>query len=520
MYVACIQLKANSIFEYQDAYENILSMTEEAGKAGAQLAVLPECAYPAYFLGLDMDKARSAIALCDELTGKLKSLALQYKMHIVMGIVTERKGNWYNSAVMIDDSGSIVQCADKSNLWHFDSQWFSTTEHFEVFRTRYGAMGMMVCADGRVPEISRILSIAGARLIIDPVNLVAAAEEPKLFTNAQYQFMLPVRAAENGIWMLVADKVGLEAGCVNYLGRSMVIDPNGKIVACASPDQQEIIYYEADLSLKPALKPIERRPELYGILAEANDALPVVSDMEKPLVMQNCEVFSSSIMYRASTPEEYLSKAKHYLFCCGKLGSKLLLLPQYMNDIADITGELMEHISCDSLVAVSGRENGIKCAALMSKGKTLGKWYKTHGDRDGEPLSDMQFHCADTPLGKIGLLFDAEAYVPEIARAYMLLGCNILLWSDSSARELDTKVMQTRASENKIFVVRNSSAAEDNGSISDTEGRILTSTYRGVEQAASAMIVYPLSLSKTIVPGTNVVSGRKNRSYLPLTLQH
>jgi len=517
MKTALIQLKANSILDYKEAYENVLRMTEQAAKAGARLAVLPECAYPAYFLGLDMEKAKEAIALSGGLTEKLKSLAARYKMYIATGIVIEQEGKWYNAAIMIDDNGKIIQSAAKSNLWHFDSKWFTASECYEVFTTRFGVMGIIICADGRLPEIARILSLAGARIIIDPVNLVAAAEEPKLLTNQQYQFILPVRAAENGVWMLVADKAGLEAGCVNYLGRSMVIDPNGKIAACASPDEQEIIYYDMDLSLEPEFKPIKRKPELYGILAKENNALPIVADMGKPKVIQDCEVFSSTIMYHAPTREEYISKAKYYLFCCTTFGSKLQFLPQSTYDIDSLTRELAEAIPSGIFGVISGRENGIKCAALLSKGETLGKWYKTHGAINGESLSDMQFHCADTPLGKIGVMFDEEAYVPEIARAYMLLGCNILLWADCRARELDTKVMQTRAAENKIFVMRNSSAEKDCGAVSDTEGRILTSTCRGVEQAAHAMIVYSLSLSKTVVPGTNIVTGRKNRSYRSLT---
>jgi len=492
-------------------------MTEEAAKAGAELAVLPECAFPAYFLGLDPDKAKEALGLCEKLTEELKLLAIQYKMHIVMGMVTERDGNLYNTAFMIDDNGKIIHSADKSNLWHFDYKWFTASECYEVFNTRFGTMGIMICADGRLPEISRILSLKGARIIIDPVNLAAAAEDPKQLNSMQCQFILPVRAAENGVWILVADKVGLEAGCVNYPGRSMVIDPSGKIVACASTDQQEIIYHEADLSFKPEFKQIERRPEFYGILAEENSALPVIADLEKPKTIQNCEVFSSTIMYRSSTRDEYLAKAKHYLYCCELLGSKLMFLPQSESELDGIIGELAEIMPGDSLVAVSGRENGIKCAALLSKGQVLGKWYKTHGATEGEQISDLQFHCAYTPSGKIGIIFDTEAYIPEIARAYMLLGCNILLWTDSCARELDTKVMQTRASENKIFVVRSSSADGDCGSIVDTEGRILTSTYRNTDQAAHAMILYSLALSKTVVPGTNVVTGRKNQSYGSLT---
>lgn len=76
-----------------------------------------------------------------------------------------------------------------------------------MFDTEFGRIGVMICADGRVPEVARMLRLGGAQLILDAVNLVASAEAPDKLTNQQYQFILPIRAWENGVPIAVCGKV-------------------------------------------------------------------------------------------------------------------------------------------------------------------------------------------------------------------------------------------------------------------------------------------------------------------------
>ena len=518
MKVACIQMRAGSVHEHQETYERILRLTERAGQEKAQLVVLPECAYPAYFLGLNLDRAKESLALNDKLLDSVAALAKQYAMYIAVGIVTERGGKLYNSAIMIDPAGKQINAVDKSNMWHFDGKWFDAACEYGVFETEFGTMGMMVCADGRLPEIARILALKGAKVIVDVVNLAAAASDPKMLSNQQYQFILPARAAENGTWLLVADKVGLEGGCASYLGRSMVIDSDGAIVACASTDEEEIIYWDVDPEKTPAAQPIQRKPALYQLLDKPNDALAASRDVKKTLVMKNCEIFTTVAQFAAADLDNYAAKAAHYLACASYMGSKLVLLPQSEFPVDAIVDALEGKAPAPIIAIACGKDaDGVKCAAAFTAKGRLDMWRKTHASAVGEAVSDAVFHCADTACGKLGVIFDEEAYVPEIARSYMLDGCNILLWVDSAARGMNLKMMQTRCAENKIFMARSSCDPKDAACISDTEGRILTSTFTGVEQAASGMILYPLSLAKSVVPGTDVLFGRKNESYSELT---
>src|SRR3989304_4331510 len=78
------------------------------------------------------------------------------------------------------------------------------------FHTSIGCLGLMICADGRLPEIARTLALRGAQLIVNPTAWVSTARDRRLLTNPQYEYMIPVRALENGVWIASANKVGTE----------------------------------------------------------------------------------------------------------------------------------------------------------------------------------------------------------------------------------------------------------------------------------------------------------------------
>lgn len=48
--IAVCQLRAHGIEAAEENLQAILEALDDAGDAGAQLAVLPECSYPAYYL--------------------------------------------------------------------------------------------------------------------------------------------------------------------------------------------------------------------------------------------------------------------------------------------------------------------------------------------------------------------------------------------------------------------------------------------------------------------------------------
>ena len=136
-------------------------------------------------------------------------------------------------------------------------------------QTEFGVVGLTICYDLRFPELYRALAIGGARLIFVPANFT-------LFTGRDHwETLLRARAIENGVFVAAAGQIGGVEGAFQSFGRSMVVDPWGTVVACAS-DGQEIVHATIDLGMVervreklPSLR--HRRPDVYGAALAKTD---------------------------------------------------------------------------------------------------------------------------------------------------------------------------------------------------------------------------------------------------------
>src|SRR5690606_28464922 len=146
----------------------------------------------------------------------------------------------------IDDQGRLRGRYDKSFLWHFDSNWVRPGEEFPVFDTGFCRFGVLICADGRQPEIARMLRVGGAVVIVDLAAWVSWGVTEAELTTTQCEYLMPTRAAENGVWVAAADKWGPEHGTIIYAGRSCVIDPHGTTRVCAPSTGDTVLTYELE----------------------------------------------------------------------------------------------------------------------------------------------------------------------------------------------------------------------------------------------------------------------------------
>ena len=87
-------------------------------------------------------------------------------------------------------------------------------------KTTVGKLGMLICYDLRFPEMSRILASTGSEILVVPSAWVKGEmkEEHWITINK-------TRAIENGCYVIAPDQVGNI-----YCGRSLVVDPFGKII--------------------------------------------------------------------------------------------------------------------------------------------------------------------------------------------------------------------------------------------------------------------------------------------------
>ncbi|HKW45321.1 MAG TPA: carbon-nitrogen hydrolase family protein, partial [Candidatus Eremiobacteraceae bacterium] len=240
--VACAQLQARELDAADAALDDVIGAIAAAGALGADVIVLPESSYPGYVL-LERDPyAGRAIPKPAEALKRIGAAAARARINTAVGFANLGPGRRIrNEAVLFERSGELIGRYAKAHLWNFDRRWFAPGREFPVFDTDIGRVGMMVCADGRVPEISRTLARRGAWLILDPTAWVGTGPSYDAMPNPQVEFALRVRAIENGVWIAAADKCGSETGAVHYVGRSMVVAPGGDVVASAPADATALI---------------------------------------------------------------------------------------------------------------------------------------------------------------------------------------------------------------------------------------------------------------------------------------
>ena len=238
--VACAQLAARPVAQARASLRDVLAAIRHAKRHDAELVVLPECSYPGYVL-LDADPYRHDIPSDVAALAAVAKEARRLSIDVCIGIARRSGGELRNEAVYIDAHGEQLCSYAKCRLWNFDYRWFSRGRALPVFRSRFGTIAMMICADGRNPEIARTLVAGGAALILDPTAWVGSGPTHDAIHNPQADYALRARAVENGVWIAAADKCGSELGAVHYAGRSQVVAPSGEVVAIADSANPQIV---------------------------------------------------------------------------------------------------------------------------------------------------------------------------------------------------------------------------------------------------------------------------------------
>ncbi|MBV9233873.1 MAG: carbon-nitrogen hydrolase family protein [Candidatus Eremiobacteraeota bacterium] len=283
--VAALQLEAHGRSDFARRLDGILSEVRDAAEH-ADLLVLPEGTIPAYVLGrepLDWTPIESAAA-------RLRDIARSRQTVIVAGTAVQEDGVVYNSAIVIDADGTIAGRADKIFLWHFDRLWFGHGARLAPVQTSLGPLGVLICADGRIPTIASTLVDRGALALIMPTAWVTSGRDPDALENVQADLLARVRAYENGVPFVAANKCGSELGMVAYCGKSQIIDGEGEVLAIAPEREAVTLTARIELSQRPRARPgrhaaSPRRPSENQPMRIAFSFQPLPEDIDDRLTM-------------------------------------------------------------------------------------------------------------------------------------------------------------------------------------------------------------------------------------------
>ena len=235
----------------------------------ADIVVLPELSTTGYFF-LSRQETAEVAEPPDGTTGRFfKEMARRLEAIVIAGFAEREGTRIYNSCLTIVPEHEEPRLYRKTHLFYRERDCFDAGdgEFFVVEDLRRDVrIGTMICYDWRFPEVSRILALAGADLIVCPSDLVT-----DLWRRA-----MPGRGGEKKVYVAVANRTGAEernGEKLTFTGRSAVFDFTGVPMAGAGPDEDAVVMAQIvpadtrDKSFNPFNDLFgDRKPQHYGPL--------------------------------------------------------------------------------------------------------------------------------------------------------------------------------------------------------------------------------------------------------------
>ena len=275
-----------------------LQMSEDGIRAahagGAQLVLLQELHTSLYFCQHEstelFDLAETIPGPSTQWLGKLaKSLNI-----VIVGSLFEKRapGLYHNTAVVLERDGSLAGTYRKMHIpddpGYYEKFYFTPGDTgsaagggFTPIQTSVGKLGVLVCWDQWYPEAARLMSLAGAELLLYPTAIgwnPADAPEEQARQRDAWVTIQRSHGVANGLPVLVANRVGFEADPTGqtagsqFWGHSFVAGPQGEILAQAG-EQEDVLLVDVDLARSenvrrwwPFLR--DRRVDAYGDLTK------------------------------------------------------------------------------------------------------------------------------------------------------------------------------------------------------------------------------------------------------------
>jgi len=280
----------------------MLALMDEAKAGGADLIVYPELALTTFFPRWYMEDQAEVDRWFEQempsaATRPLFERAADYQMAMSFGYAEKTPdGHHFNSCILTDRSAEIIGKYRKVHLpghsefdterafQHLEKRYFEPGDSgFPVWRAMGGIFGMAICNDRRWPETYRVMGLQGVEMILlgyntPSINSQKSEEGPekRLFHN---RLSVQSGAYQNATWVVAVAKAGSEDG-FPLIGGSLIVDPNGEIVAEATTEEDELLLYPCDLDATLFGKKTifdfarHRRIEHYGLITSRVGAIP------------------------------------------------------------------------------------------------------------------------------------------------------------------------------------------------------------------------------------------------------
>jgi N-carbamoylputrescine amidase len=274
--------------EPERVLNSIDSWCEKVAAAGAELVLFPElvvhghCTPNTWELAEPVPDGPSV--------RRLTEIARRHKLIVCAGLSEKERDIVFNTQVLVGPHGYIGK-QRKLHLSRDEVFYYKGGIEISVFDVGPCKVGIVICYDNQFPEVSRVLALRGAELILMPhagrFKLWDDTPESEAAARSYSHNFLKkyaLRARENACFAMLADQVG-RAGYVelwprdsenqpHHAGAALVWGPDGELIASTQQERirEEMIMATLDAAVIARERALAnymlrtRRPELFGEL--------------------------------------------------------------------------------------------------------------------------------------------------------------------------------------------------------------------------------------------------------------
>ena len=249
-------------------------ITQKAKEQGADLVIFPELSLTGYVVRDQLYELAEPIP--GPSVHKVEEIAKKTNMYIIFGMpeLSEKtRATLFNTAVFVGPNGFIGKYRKMYLPTH---SVFEEKRHFRpgyqaaAFDTPIGKIGLCICYDLFFPEVTRLIRLQGAQLIV----CISASPAVR---RSYFEILTAARALENTAFLAYVNLVGVEDG-LQFWGGSRLITPTGDIVVKAKYDEEDFVLCEVnynDIRAAETFIPTLRdlRPELFEELKRSSENL-------------------------------------------------------------------------------------------------------------------------------------------------------------------------------------------------------------------------------------------------------
>ena len=262
---------------------------KQAARFGVQLLSFPELYLPGYTLSPEEARQVAQYANGPAITQACK-IAAAHKMALLVPYAektdaADGKTYYYDSIAVISAQGKLLQSYRKTHLYAQQERdnWSFGDKLCDIFEVNGLPVGVLNCYECEFPELSRILALRGAKLIVGPTaadcyyTLTTGKRSDVPYPDIS-KTLIPAYAYANDIFFAYSNRCGIESRQDNqwhYRGNSIICGPHGDVIAEANHQQDTMLVADiipGDYGMthpEPKYDYLrDRRPGLYKELVE------------------------------------------------------------------------------------------------------------------------------------------------------------------------------------------------------------------------------------------------------------